>query len=207
MFFDASTLPRKKNNRVHRRKRSDEMSGIFGSIGKAFKKVGKVVKKSGIAGMIPGVGGFIQQGLDMIPEGGGGGVAKGLGGITSFGNQVMSSLEQLLAKPSPEAVDAAGQLVAALSDSSKVFQPKKGKDAAALADFKAKAAAKLEEIKKATAIVLQKEQQAAQQQQQSGGMFSSGDGEMFGINPNLVFIGGGIVLVMMMMMMMNNNRN
>lgn len=213
MFFDASTLPRKKN-RIHRRKfkrTDDEMSGIFGSIGKAFKKVGKVVKKSGIAGAIPGIGGFIQQGLDMIPEGGGGGggVAKGLSGITTFGNQVLSALDQLLAKPSAEAVDAAGQLVAALSDGSKVYQPKKGKDAAALADFKSKAAAKFAEIKQAAAVVIQQEQQqqqqqqeqlAAQQQQQS--IFSGGgDG---GINPNLVYMGGGVLIVMMMMMMMNN---
>jgi hypothetical protein len=50
----------------------DELSGFFSSLGKGLKKVGKVVAKSGVAGMIPGVGGFIQQGLNMIPTGGGG---------------------------------------------------------------------------------------------------------------------------------------
>lgn len=174
----------------------------FGGIGSFFKKIAKVA--SPFISFIPGVGALaataIQTGLgaaDGIGGGGGGGVAKGLAGITAFGNQIMQGLDQIAANPVPENVSQAEKLAAALSDSAQVYQAKKGKDAAALADFKQKAAAKLAEIKQA-AVQLQ--------QQQSGSLFGGGGDEnslIGGVNNNtlLLFGGGGAALILILVLL------
>lgn len=164
----------------------------FGGIGSFFKKIGKGLKKVGkvalkiapsVAGMIPVVGGAISSGLEAAQGltggggGSGGGIAKGLSGITNYGNQVLQGLEAIAQNPNAEGVALAEKLVASLSDPAQVQQAKKGKDAAALADFKQKAAAKLNEIKT-----------LAGQIQQAGGGNSGG-----GLLANLLNGGGNSI--------------
>jgi hypothetical protein len=86
---------------------------------------------------------------------GGAQVACGLQGITSAGNQVIQGLQQINAalasgqvppQQIQQAVAEAQALASALGDSSKVYQAKNGKDAAALAQFKQQAAQLLQQI-------------------------------------------------------------
>jgi hypothetical protein len=75
-------------------------------------------------------------------------VARGYDAILAFGNNVLTSLTQLetAEMSKPEKISKAAELVAMLSDPSKVYQAQKGKDAAALAVFKEKAGEKLTAI-------------------------------------------------------------
>lgn len=75
-------------------------------------------------------------------------LAKGLAGITAFGNSVLAALDQLATQPKSDDVIAQAEAqVASLSDPAKVYQAQRGNDAAALLEFKAKASSKLAAIK------------------------------------------------------------
>ncbi len=153
-----------------------EGDGELAGIGSFFKKVGKIALPiAGIAlNAIPGIGTVasvaINAGLSAggsILEGAGGaggagGVAKGLAGITAYGNQVIAALDSVLKSGNFDdgVIQEVESLANSLSDSTKVYQPKKGKDAAALASFKDKATQKLAEIHSRA---------AAQPKQQQGG--------------------------------------
>jgi hypothetical protein len=96
----------------------------------------------------------IKQAVELLLQIGGSGdepgVAKGLPAITAFGNSVMATLDGLAAGPkTDETVPQAQAAHDSLFDRTKVYQPKRGDDKAALDSFKARAAAKLEEIKAA----------------------------------------------------------
>lgn len=74
------------------------------------------------------------------------GAARGYAEIVQFGNNVIAALDRLIANtelPHAEKLAEAQVLVASLSDSSKVYQAKKGSDAAALTAFKDVAESKL----------------------------------------------------------------
>lgn len=81
-------------------------------------------------------------------------VAKGLAGITAYGNNVLAALDQLLVKVETATPDEkatiiveAEALVSSLSDSTKVYQAQRGDDANALMNFKVEAGKKLLAIK------------------------------------------------------------
>lgn len=124
-------------------------------------------------------------------------VACGLEGITAAVNTVKQKLGEIKAAISGGQVpaEALGQVVQqaeqfanALSDPSMVWQAKKGKDAAALAQGKTDAAALVAEIKTAASA-------AAQNSSQSAGL----GGALGGISPTtLLLIGGGVFAVMML---------
>ena len=130
---------------------------------------------------------------------GGKNVACGLQGITSFGNQAIQTLQQILQMVSSnppmvspqEAISNAQRISAALSDGNIVYQAKKGKDAAALTQFKSQAAQLVQQI---TAAATAKQ---AQLQQQSasplGGLAGSG-----GMGSTVLMIGGGVLLLMLL---------
>jgi hypothetical protein len=106
-----------------------------------------------VAALIPLIAAAIPSVVGLFAGGGTPGQAKGLAGISAFGNQVLSELDALPGKlqsgeiNAAQAIEAANKLVAILSDHSKVYQAKKGADAAALANFKVDAKAKAEQIK------------------------------------------------------------
>lgn len=159
------------NGNIYQFGRSDELGGI----GSFFKKLGIVAL--GAAGAIAapftgglsvaaaatltsaiGAAGAVAGGLLQSTGGGsGGGVAKGLAGINAFGGQVIDALNKIKANAANlapgEAAKAADELVALLSDSSKVYQAKKGKDAEALQNFKRQAADIATQIKAIQAAV------------------------------------------------------
>lgn len=172
-------------------RRNQEMAGI----GDFFKKAGKFFANNAINSgkalvttFVPG-GAAFQGLLDKIPtfgQGGGGsssGQAKGLQQITDFVNQVLSALDSLKQNAANgEDVSAqADQIAALLSDSSRVYQPKKGKDATALADGKSKAAAKVNEIK---SLIQQTRVAVQQQQQQSNNSSNSNNNGSSNNNSN-----------------------
>lgn len=82
--------------------------------------------------------------IGALQGGGGSGAsgspAKGLAAITSFCEQVIAGLKQILQAapqvPQDQALQSANQLAALLSDGSQVYQAKKGKDAEVLANAK-----------------------------------------------------------------------
>ncbi|MGI8642393.1 MAG: hypothetical protein ACR2MG_20890 [Pyrinomonadaceae bacterium] len=142
------------NGEIYRFGKSDELGGIKSFFSKyvlpavaigvnVIPGIGQVASAAIAAGI--GIGG------NLLAGGGGGGVAKGLEGINAFGAQVIDALNTLKTQaanlPPGEAATAADKLAALLSDSSKVYQAKKGKDAAALASFKQQAAQLAAEIK------------------------------------------------------------
>lgn len=68
--------------------------------------------------------------------------ARGLAEILAYGKNIITALESLIATadmPQSEKIEQGSALVASLSDSTKVYQAKRGKDAEALAEFKVKA--------------------------------------------------------------------
>ncbi len=94
------------------------------------------------------------------------GLPYGLEGITAYGNQVMQQLQNIdamLPQLPPEQLGQAVQQAQALaaSLSTHVYQAKKGKDAAALNNFKQQAAALVSQIS------ARAQQLAAERQQQS----------------------------------------
>ncbi len=128
---------------------------------------------------------------------GGANVACGLQGITSFGNQAIQTLQQILQMVSSnppmvspqEAISNAQRIAAALSDGTVVYQAKKGKDAAALTQFKSQAAQLVQQITAAaTAKQAQLQQQAASPLGGSGG----------GITSTAFMIGGGLMLLLLL---------
>ncbi|QYO63152.1 hypothetical protein [Leptolyngbya sp. 7M] len=76
-------------------------------------------------------------------------IAKKLAGITAFGNATIAAIDQLATAEiiTPEIVAEAESLAASLEDPAKVYQAKRGDDAAALAAFKARAAQKVADLK------------------------------------------------------------
>lgn len=154
-----------------------EGDGELAGIGSVLKKVAKIALPIAAIGVnvIPGIGQLASAGISMgisagqgaldqfgNKSGGGGGVAKGLPGITAYGNQVIAALDSVLKSGNfdDDVIQEVESLANSLSDSTKVSQPKKGKDAAALASFKEKATQKLAEIRSRA---------AAQPKQQQGG--------------------------------------
>lgn len=153
-------------------------NGELAGIKSFFKKVGKIALPiAGVAlNAIPGIGtaasiainAGLSAGGSLLEGGGGGGVAKGLAGITAFGQRVIAELDALKNQITSESGTQADQLLAALSDSSKVYQPKKGKDAAALASFKTQATQKVSEIKALAVQAAENERRQQMQMQQQG---------------------------------------
>lgn len=152
--------------------KENEIPALAG-VGSFFKKIGKgLAKIAPIAvGFIPGVGalsaplqglinGATSAGFELLgnsKQGSAGGVVKGLAAITQYIAQVLAQLDEIKIQlpnlPPSQAVETAVKIAAQLSDSSIVYQPKKGKDAAALASGKTQAANKVEEIKQLAATV------------------------------------------------------
>ena len=118
------------------------------------------------------------------------GQACGLQGITSFGNQVMQTLDQIVQMlrsgmiTPTDAIANAQKVSAALADPQFVYQAKNGKDAAALQDLKAKAAAKVQEIISLAATVKASPAAASQSSPATG------------IGPILMLAAGGLVLLL-----------
>jgi len=162
----------------------DELAGI----GSFFKKVGKVLLPIAAVGVnfIPGIGQLASAGIAMgisagqsalDRTGGAGGAVKGKNAINDYGRQVNDALaalkNQVAENPDavlqqPDAVlQQAEQLVAGLSDSARVNQPKKGNDKKALDAVKSAAAARLAELKTLVAQTQEKQRQEALQLQQA----------------------------------------
>jgi len=122
------------------------------------------------------------------------GQACGLSGINAFGQQVMQTLAQIeqmltsgLLAPG-QAASEAGRVAATLSDSNYVYQAKRGNDAAALQNFKAQAAAKVQQI---TALASQLQQRAAESASNPLAGISGGSGS------SLLLLGGlGLVAML-----------
>ena len=120
-------------------------------------------------------------------------MAKGLAGINAFGGEVIQALNQIKAqaanlKPG-ESAKAADELVALLSDSSKVYQAKNGKDADALRNFKSQAADLATQIKAIetaaqTQQVIGNSSALAASGQNSAGQNSAGQTPQFQQLPN-----------------------
>lgn len=125
------------------------------------------------------------------------GQACGLAGINGFGQQAISTLDQIaqmlqmrMIAPA-QAMSEANRVANSLSDSSLVYQAKKGKDAAALAGFKQQAAAKVQQI---TALAGQRQQAIT-----SGGSAgpAGGLGVISGGGSSLLLLGGlGLVALL-----------
>lgn len=157
----------------------------------------------GWIGAAVGAGTSILSGLlgGLFAPCGGKNVACGLQGITSFGNQAITTLGQikqlmLSGQVSPaEAVSNAQRIAGALSDGNVVYQAKKGKDAAALAQFKEQANAAVNEL---IALGPQVQKQQAEQAAaiaESGGPSGGGSGIS---STMLLLIGGGLALYLLM---------
>ncbi len=172
---------------VYQLEARDELGGV----GSFFKKLGAIALPlvGTIAAPFTGgmslaltsainAGGAIGGGLLASAGGGGGGAggqAKGLAAIQSAGQKVISQFDLLNQKISSgelsktDAYAASDQLVAVLSDSSAFYQPKKGKDAEALANFKTQAAQAAQKSKALADALEANRQQQQQQQPQSTG--------------------------------------
>jgi myo-inositol-1-phosphate synthase len=195
-----------------------DASREVGQMGGFMDVLGKITGLAApFANLIPGVGTFISMGLGAASGaisafGGSGGVAKGLAGINAFGGQVMAEFDKLagmVGQAGKREIDAeADKLVSHLSNPAMVYQAQKGKDAAALADFKQKAAAAAAQIKAATAAF--ETQRATQQQQQqptttTGGAVSYqtlSNGQVVAVpaqtdNTILYALGGAIILILL----------
>ena len=188
-------VPNKNIRRNINQNEPHEMAGIgnfFKKLGSGLKKVAKIgADYSGIPGLSKIVG--------LIGGNGGQtGQAKGLQQIEAFVSQVLTALDKLKEPASQgiaEVTAAADQLVAVLSDQSKVYQAKKGKDAAALAKGKTDAASKASEIKQLLTAAQQK--QANAQTQTNGSILGGADGEID--SSTLMLVGfGGLALILLL---------
>lgn len=197
---------------MRRMNASGELSGIgsiFKKIGSGLKKVGKIALKvaPAVVGFIPGIGPKLQKAIDAGLEtgnallnsvgsggsGASGGVAKGLAGITAYGNQVISALDAAMnANLDANGITQAEALVASLSDPSRVYQPKKGKDAEALKNFKSQAAQKLDALRARAAQPAQQPQQPPNQTA-PGAQTTADDGFD---TKTLLLIGAGLLLIL-----------
>lgn len=143
--------------------------------------------------------------------GGGASPAKGLAAITSFCQQVISGLQQILQAapniPQDAAIASANQLLAVLSDGSQVYQAKKGKDAEVLANAKTEArniisqiaakysnAATVIDVTSGGAIV------NAGTVTAGGAVSQVGGSEIVAGVPNLVLVGGGVAVVLLLLL-------
>jgi hypothetical protein len=158
-----------------------EMGGFFGSIGGFFKKAGKVALSVAPVAVnaFPGIGQIASVAIQAsaglasqaLANAGSGGVAKGLDGITRFGNEVIRSLDTLIQNAAgyekKDVYTEADRLVNLLSDPNAVYQAKKGKDADALRRFKETASQKAIQAKAAADAADTLKQQQQQQQQQN----------------------------------------
>lgn len=133
---------------------------------------------------------------------GGANVACGLQGITSFGNQAIQTLQQIkgMLQTNPpqvspqDAISNSQRIAAALSDGTVVYQAKKGKDAAALVQFKSQANALVAEI---TALGAEVTAALNAQAEAKAAASASPLGSLSSINP-LLLVGGGIVAIMLL---------
>ena len=136
-------------------------NGQIGGITDLFKKIG-VIAGTAAPAVVPLIPGLSQSAQQAIAAGAqlaagffqssGSGQAKGLAAITQFCNEVLGLLDQLAqmvaaGQAPPDAANIAEQLVAALSDSKRVYQAKNGKDAQVLKDAKTAARQKADQIK------------------------------------------------------------
>jgi hypothetical protein len=152
----------------------------------------------GWVGAVVGAGSSILGPLigKLFAPCGGANVACGLQGITSFGNNAISTLQQILqmvtSNPpmvSPQdAISNAQRIASALGDGTIIYQAKKGKDAAALAQFKTQANALVQEIT-AAATQAQAALQAKAAPVSMGGT---------SVNPTVLMLGGAAVLLMVL---------
>lgn len=124
------------------------------------------------------------------------GLPYGLAGITSAGNQVIQSLNQVKAGiesrqiPPRQAVSEAQRLAETLETG--VYQAKKGKDAAALQSFKQQASRLLQEIQALAAASVPANASSG------GGGSTSGSPESGISSTTLLLIGGGIAAILLL---------
>ncbi len=197
-------------------------SAELGGIGSFFKKIGAIALP--LAGTIAapftggatlaliGAGGSIGGGL-LSSTGATGGAAKGTAAITAYGEQVIAGINSLVGQLTPDnaaqIAQTADALTNSLSDSSKVYQAKKGKDAAALASAKEQANAAAAQIKRLAGQTARQAAQGQQRQQtgatgtqQSGGFFSqnanANGGAEFDTKTILLFGGAALALIFLL---------
>ncbi len=136
--------------------------------------------------------------------GGNSGVAKGLAGITAFGNQLIAALQQLIQQaasgmPRQEVYAKADQLVALLSDPTAVYQAQRGNDAAALNRFKQEAG-QLAQQAKATADAVSAAQTNTGKSggtNTTPGTVTSGNSSSLDTTTLLMLGGGALILVLL----------
>lgn len=132
-----------------------DTDGTMRGIGGFFGKIMGIAAP--FANLIPGVGQFVSAGLGVASSliAGTPGQARGLQQITDFGNKILSAFDTLAGQLTPQnaiqIATEADKLVALLEDSNAVYQAKKGKDAEALASFKAQAQQRAAQLKAAAA--------------------------------------------------------
>ncbi len=201
---DLFVVPNGDAYDVYRLNVDDQLGGI----GSFFKKIGSAILPfagaiaapftGGLTAGLIGLGGSVGGSL-LGGSSGGGGQAKGLEAITAYGQQVIAALDSVLQSGQIDAqvLQAAEQLVNSLSDSSRVYQAKKGKDAEALANFKTQGAQKLDQLRAMAAQIAQQQQQqtiqpggqvqspGAQATNQSGGILG-------GIDSNTLILIAGV---------------
>jgi len=170
----------------------NETDGTMRGIAGFFGKITGIAAP--FANLIPGVGQFVSAGLGVVSAliAGTPGQARGLAQITDFGNKILSAFDTLAGQLTPtntiQIATEADKLVALLSDPNAVYQAKKGKDAEALATFKAQAQQKADALK-AAAAELARQTPVSTGNPQANQIANSGDSQ---IPTGVLYAVGGI---------------